>query len=313
MPQKHSRNNGSSTYGVFSHRERRQCEFMQTQEARAGSDSQLPFGWCALSLKPAVNPVCTPSGHIYSKEAILEHMVTKGAELKVAREKYEAEQAKLARARADAQDADRDQLRLEFERANDPTQSAPPPAKKARTEDYSHSNFAASVPTTSALVIAQHQKTVDFEARDKHKSELARTCFWLPSVQPEAAEKELEAPPKRPPSPVTGAELRARDLYPLELKESTVNKVTQNANDGQDVKYLCHVSGDEITTQPVLLIRNTGCVVLEPVAKRLKVLEEKRCPVTGQKFRSKDVVHLQTGTSGYAGSGGAALSVKKYR
>jgi len=34
--------------------------------------------------------VCTPSGHIYSKEAILEHMVTKGAELKVAREKRRA-------------------------------------------------------------------------------------------------------------------------------------------------------------------------------------------------------------------------------
>ena len=82
MPQKHAKNNGSSTYGVFSHTERKQCDFMSSQEARCGSDSQLPFGWCALSLRPAVDPVATPSGHVYSREAILEHLVTKQAAIK---------------------------------------------------------------------------------------------------------------------------------------------------------------------------------------------------------------------------------------
>ena len=78
MPQKHSKNNGSSTYGVFSYGERKQCSFMSSIDERTGADAQLPFGWCALSLQPAKDPVCTPSGHVYSRESLLEHMVAKG-------------------------------------------------------------------------------------------------------------------------------------------------------------------------------------------------------------------------------------------
>mmetsp|Transcript_2771 Transcript_2771/g.8363 ORF Transcript_2771/g.8363 Transcript_2771/m.8363 type:complete len:322 (+) Transcript_2771:178-1143(+) len=315
MPQKHAKNNGSSTYGVFSHSERKKCDFMGSQEARTGSDSQLPFGHCALSLEPAKNPVCTPSGHVYSKECLLEHMVAKTAELKAAREAWEAARAKEARAAEVAKADSQKRLLLDFERTNDATRSAPPP-KKARSEipAYSHSNFAQPVPTGSqAMVVAETAKTVDFEARDRHKSELARTSFWLPSVQPEAAKKIPPCPPRRPPSPITGAELRAKDLVALDLRRSDVAKASQNANDGTDTRFLCHVSGDEITTQGVLLIKSTGCIVTEPVAERLNVLKEKRCPVTGAAFRDKDVVKLKTGVSGYAASGGAALKVKVYR
>ena len=112
---------------------------------------------------------------------------------------------------------------------------------------------------------------------------------------------------------MTGAELRSKDLVSLDLRRSSVGKASQNKNDGHDVRFLCHVSGDEITTQEVLLIKPTGCIILEPVARKLKVLEEKRCPVTGAAFRDKDVVKLKSGVSGYAGSGGAALQVKVHR
>ena len=343
MPQKHSRNNGSSTYGVFSHGERKQCDFMQSLEARCGSDSQLPFGWCALSLQPAVDPVATPSGHIYSRECLLEHMVAKQAELKRARELWEAEQAADARREREAAATADERLLLEFQTTNDPlasraaaaataggrggagaaasssssSSSREPSAKRSRTEGggYSHSNFAAPVPAAGSteIVVRQMSKKVDMDARDLHKTELARTSHWLPTFTPEAPAKKLAEPPRRPPSPTTGAELRAKDLLKLDLKRAEVAKTSRNANDGSDVRFLCHVSGDEITTQNVLLIRNTGCILLEPVAKRLGVLNEKRCPVTGQKFKDKDVIRLANAVSGYAASGGKDLLVKKYR
>jgi nitric oxide synthase-interacting protein len=312
MPQKHSKNNGSSTYGVFSYGERKRCSFMTSIDERTGADAQLPFGWCALSLRPAEDPVCTPSGHIYSRELLLEHMVAKGDELKLARQKWDADRAREAAARGKEVDADQDQLLLEFEQTNDATRTAPAP-KKARIEHF-QSNFAQPVATGSqALVVSDLSKTVDFEAKGKYKTELARTCFWLPSQQPSASPKIPPRPPRRPPSPVTGAELRSKDLVSLDLRSSSVNKTSQNKNDGQDVRYICHVSGDEITTQDVLLIKPTGCVILAPVAKKLNVLTERRCPVTGAAFRDKDVVKLVSGTSGYAGSGGAALQVKVHR
>ena len=102
MPQKHSKNNGSSTYGVFSYGERKRCSFMTSIDERTGADAQLPFGWCALSLRPAEDPVCTPSGRIYSRESLLEHMVAKGDELKLARQKWDADRAREAAARGEA-------------------------------------------------------------------------------------------------------------------------------------------------------------------------------------------------------------------
>ncbi|EGB11610.1 hypothetical protein AURANDRAFT_20970 [Aureococcus anophagefferens] len=277
---------------------------MSSQEARCGSDSQLPFGWCALSLRPAVDPVATPSGHVYSREAILEHLVTKQAELKRARELWEAEQAADARREREASARNDETLLLEFEQANDPLvrdapAAAKPGPKRARLDDgsYSHSNFAAPVKTGSTELVA----------------ELSRTSYWLPSFTPEAPAKKLAEPPRRPPSPMTGAPLRSKDLYKLDLRKAESAKTSRNDHDGSDVRYLCHVSGDEITTQNVLLIRNTGCVVLEPVATRLGLMKEKRCPVSGAKFKDKDVVKLKTAVSGYSASGGKDLVVKKYR
>ena len=133
MPQKHSKNNGSSTYGVFSYGERKQCSFMSSIDERTGADAQLPFGWCALSLQPAKDPVCTPSGHIYSRESLLEHMVSKGDELKAARAKWDADRAREAREAGQQRNEDDRQLLLEFEQTNDATRSAPVP-KRQRTE-----------------------------------------------------------------------------------------------------------------------------------------------------------------------------------
>ena len=146
MPQKHSKNNGSSTYGVFSYGERKQCSFMSSIDERTGADAQLPFGWCALSLQPAKDPVCTPSGHIYSRESLLEHMVSKGDELKAARAKWDADRARGARSGPAAQRG-RPPITFGRERPNDATRSAPVP-KRQRTE-HSQSNFAAPVPTGS--------------------------------------------------------------------------------------------------------------------------------------------------------------------
>lgn len=124
MPQKHSKNNTDGA--VFTHHERRAAGY-GTQKQRLGTDSQNPFGYCCLSLKPVIDPVVrcvpacvcelgsdrvdrlitrsrvppstpalayippharahthtrSPSGHIYSRESIVEYLLTKTQELK---------------------------------------------------------------------------------------------------------------------------------------------------------------------------------------------------------------------------------------
>jgi hypothetical protein len=61
---------------------------------RLGTQSQLPFGYCALSLYPAEDAVVSPSGHLYSRESVLEYLLSKSKDLKVLREQYEEQQVR---------------------------------------------------------------------------------------------------------------------------------------------------------------------------------------------------------------------------
>ena len=314
MPQRHSKNSGSHTYGVFSYRERQNCGFMQKQEARLGQDSQLPFGHCWLSLQPAVDPVVTPSGHTYSREYLLEHMSLQGEELKRRRGEWEKEQRDLERREEAQSKKQRLAETAAFQRANDPLQAS---ARRIIMPSSSSSQTTRGAlvvaPSASALstevVLPKSLPPPESRLREVGKPD---AMFWLPQHAPVAPKRATEEPPKRPASPVTGAPLRVKDLVSLPLTRADSKKVV-TTNAGDDVRYLCHVSGDEITTQPVLFIRSTGCVVLEAVAKRLNVLDSKVCPVTSRKFKEKDVIKLVSGKSAYAASGGTELLVKKHR
>jgi nitric oxide synthase-interacting protein len=60
-----------------------------TQKARIGTDSQLSFGHCALSLTPIVDGVVSPSGTLYERSAAVEYLVKENAKLSAWRSKYE--------------------------------------------------------------------------------------------------------------------------------------------------------------------------------------------------------------------------------
>ena len=316
MPQRHTKNNGSSTYGVFSRTERSKCEFMNSLQMRAGADSQLPFGWCSLSLQPAVDPVVTPSGHVYSRECLLEHMVTKAADLKRQREKWEREQAAAEAERAARAAEDREALNADFEHQNDPRATSivvaakPAPQEKAEKK-RPREEEKESEAEKSKRIEAELRAPVATAAMIQRAKDGMASNFWLPQFTPSHAPEPTPEPERRPPSPVTGKPLRAKDLVPLRLEASRTLKT--NGSGQEEVKYLCHVSHKEINAQPVLLIRTTGCVLLEDVAKKLGVLESKVCPISSRPFKAKDVVKLQSGVSAFAASGGEALNIKVYR
>ena len=69
---------------------KRVCFFIA--QVRLGGDSQQTFGHCALCIHPAVEPMATPSGHIYCKECIVEFLLAKTQELKRQREAFEEQE-----------------------------------------------------------------------------------------------------------------------------------------------------------------------------------------------------------------------------
>lgn len=86
---RHSKN--TCTRQFYSYHEKQKAGVGSISQ-RLGSESQLPFGYCGLSMYPAEDPVVSPSGHIYSKESMLEYLLTKSKELKESQRLYDEQQ-----------------------------------------------------------------------------------------------------------------------------------------------------------------------------------------------------------------------------
>jgi nitric oxide synthase-interacting protein len=75
-------------------------------------------------------------------------------------------------------------------------------------------------------------------------------------------------------------------------------------------KCLCAVSNKAITTQPAIVIKKTGVVILEDVFNKV-IKSSMTCPIKGKKFKEKDILHLSKCASGFAASG--TVVATKYR
>jgi nitric oxide synthase-interacting protein len=74
MGRRHSKNAGGMGSEGFTYHERRALGF-GTVRQRLGKDSHGNYYDCRLTLQPAVDPVVTPGGVLYSREAILESLL----------------------------------------------------------------------------------------------------------------------------------------------------------------------------------------------------------------------------------------------
>jgi nitric oxide synthase-interacting protein len=153
---------------------------------------------------------------------------------------------------------------------------------------------------------------------EKTENSLSHVSYWLATSQPGAAgftisdefdyEKEIASlpspPPDRPSSPMSGEPLKLKQLTPIifcyEKNEGS------SSNEG---RVLCSVSQKRITTQETIAIKASGQVMLKRVFDEL-AKPSMTCPVTGKRFKDKDVITLVKGKSGFAASGN--VEAKKY-
>ena len=77
-----------------------------------------------------------------------------------------------------------------------------------------------------------------------------------------------------------------------------------------NIKFVCPVSLKTITNQKVIVLKNTGTMMLESVAKDL-AFKTMICPTTGKKIKESDVIHLVQAASGFSATG--SVEASKYR
>ena len=65
-----------------------------TTKTRLGADSIKDWDCCSLSLQPCTDPVCTPHGVLYEREAIYEYILKEKTQIAQMMKKWELEQIK---------------------------------------------------------------------------------------------------------------------------------------------------------------------------------------------------------------------------
>ncbi len=194
---------------------------MGSIKQRLGADSQLPFGYCAISMYPAEDAVISPSGHLYSRESILEYLLSTSRKMKRQQQQYDEQQFRLEMERKEQQRKEKEEEELRFLAATDVIE------KVKRTID--------EVEPSSSEYFQSRKKLIDDTERQKNIEELKRISPWVPQFTPEAKESTIVEPPKRPPSPFSGRPLRAKDLV-------SINLVKESTGPDDRVRFICPLS-----------------------------------------------------------------------
>ena len=254
---------------------------------RVSGAAQYQLGDCALSLtslKPTgttdktkstttSTALCTASGYLYSKDAILTYLLEQTKELKERRAVWERQQQSQQTDTAAAAD-------------------------KKRKADFEASQKLFKGTEAKRLRPAEQAK-----------ADLKRTSYWLADSQPEAVETSLEEPPARPESPHSQQPLKRKDLWPVELTwsanegtaDTLICSVSEKSMHAQAVVAYWTSNSDKES--------HPGKLVLKDVYDQM-VAPDGVCPQTGRKI--KQTRELQSGGSSFAG-GGQDVQVQKYR
>ncbi|XP_062945762.1 nitric oxide synthase-interacting protein isoform X1 [Cynocephalus volans] len=271
-----------------------------TQNIRLSRDAVKDFDCCCLSLQPCHDPVVTPDGYLYEREAILEYILHQKKEIARQMKAYEKqrgaqreEQKELQRAAA------QDQVRGFLE-------------KEAAIVSRPLNPFMSKAPLGTSP--GDRERTYDAQpgpsgcppSKDK-----VLPSFWIPSLTPEAKATKLEKPSRTVTCPMSGKPLRMSDLIPVRFTplDGSVDRVGLIT---RSERYVCAVTRDSLSNAtPCAVLRPSGAVVtLECVEKLIR--KDMVDPVTGDKLTDRDIIVLQRGGTGFAGSG-VKLQAEKSR
>ncbi|KAL6760119.1 hypothetical protein V8C86DRAFT_3018086 [Haematococcus lacustris] len=286
--QRHSKNAGVMGSEGLSYAEKRALGYGTVKE-RFGKEALGHYYDCCLTLTEAVDPVITPDGYLFSREAILENLLAQKKGLKKRMAAWEAAQQGAAKKVADSDAVAKQAALVAFDRANHMgiSQKTADAIKGAIVE----SAAAATKPQTASNVIAI-----------KEQEERAKTskAFWMPGSVPDA-EVVVEKPSNDTLCPACNKPLKLKDLVPVRFTKVPGDK---------EGRHMDPVTKDIFTAATKLVaLKPTGDVVaLDTWTKVLRPEGEFK----GHQLTDKDVIELKTGGTGFCARDGDKVVSEKH-
>ncbi|KAG7279450.1 hypothetical protein CRUP_038223 [Coryphaenoides rupestris] len=263
-----------------------------TQSVRLGKDAIKDFDCCCLSLQPCRDPVVTPDGYLYEKQAILEYILHQKTDI-----------AKKMKSDSNLESKSGERAQVERFKTRESSIVSKPinPFTSGQGKE------------AGLLVTADSQSGAGTSAGTSSKADTAASLpsFWIPSLTPEAKPTLLKKPSKTVLCPMSGRPIKMNELItvrftPLDPSLDRVALLTR-----QD-RYVCAVTKDTLgNSLPCSVLRPSGAVVTQECVEKL-IRTDMVDPVTGDKLAEKDIVMLQRGGTGFAGSG-VTLKAKEAR
>ncbi|KAK3240682.1 hypothetical protein CYMTET_49493 [Cymbomonas tetramitiformis] len=278
---RHSKNAGTMGCEGQTYNERRKLCFGTVQE-RLGAEAQKDFDACALSLRFAVDPVCTPEGVLYSREAILENILFQKKQIARALGAWKAQEEDKADKARQEDASKKEEILTNFHQQNHAA---------GKWEDVAN---PGEIVVTDAGAGATSVQT-DFEKKQFEDMK----AFWLPSKTPEA-DKVLAKPDTCPKCPQSGKKLRMKELVTV--------KFASAPKDLTGARYMCPVCKKALTNSTkIVVLKVSGDAICEGCyTKCVKPDGE----YDGHRVNPKDVIKLNRGGTGFIGSGESVISKK---
>jgi len=325
---RHSKNcTASAFYSYHEKKKDTEASGYGTERARFNKDSMQEFDCCNLSLQPCKDPVITPDGYLYEREAIIEYMVQQKRLIAKKLKEYERQKTKEEIERKERVKASEEAVINDFmkqegsivsmpldsfknnKKVKDSSPTPPPSSSTAATSAAASSagvsSASSSAFSSSATVNDDPQPSTSGCLNNMSESNKDKLpAFWVPSLTPDDKGKLVKKPDTKVVCPMSKKSLKMKDLIPVKF---------QSVNDGdtkthllnKQLRYVCAVTGDALgNSVPCCVLRPSGSVVtLESVEKILKLDNPMRDPITSTVMKEKDIIYMQRGASGFAGSG----------
>ncbi|XP_049416279.1 nitric oxide synthase-interacting protein isoform X2 [Epinephelus fuscoguttatus] len=270
-----------------------------TQSIRLGKDAIKDFDCCCLSLQPCQDPVVTPDGFLYEKQAILEYILHQKTEIAKKIKAYEKQKQTLkSNSQLESKSEERERVERFKSRENSIVSKPINPFTSGQSKGGETGRTdGSSAESPSAASAASSSQTLP--------------SFWIPSLTPEFKPTLLKKPSKTVLCPMSGRPIKMNELITVRFTplDSSLDRVALLTR--QD-RYVCAVTRDVLgNSVPCAVLRPSGAVVTQECVEKL-IKKDMIDPVTGDKLTDKDIIPLQRGGTGFAASG-VDLSAKEAR
>jgi len=289
----------ATSSAVYSYSERKKDASQSgygTLHERLGADSIKPFDCCSLTLQPCREPLISPEGFIFDKEAILNYILDQKNAFK-RRFKIWEQQNKIER------EKDETRLRKREEELKEKFISI----ESTPTHNLSSSN-------TERLSIGMKRTAEDIKSRIPSKRSNVESVesvsnmagakanewrsFWVPELNPTAELTKIEKPCDKICCPISGLPLKFKDLLPV--KFTPIDDSTHLKLAAKHDRCMCPITHDVLTSGSRCAYLKTCQAVVSMACIEKIIRKDMVDPLSGKRISESDIIQLQRGGTGFA-------------